>query len=47
MRILNTRDVRASRFESSASNDTKTNILKGPFVNWFRLLSVLVVALRA
>ena len=35
MPILNTRDVRATRFESSASNDT------------FRVLSVLVVALRA
>ena len=44
--ILNTRDVRASRFESSASNVTETNILKGPFVI-FRVLPVLVVALRA
>ena len=33
MPILNTRDARATRFESSASNDTETNILKGPFVN--------------
>ena len=33
MPILNTRDVRATRFESSASNDTETNISKGPFVN--------------
>ena len=33
MRILSTRDVRAARFESSASNETETNILKGPFVN--------------
>ena len=32
MPILNTRDARATRFESSASNDTETNILKGPFV---------------
>ena len=46
MRILNTRYVRASRFESSASNDTETNILKARSYI-FRLLSVLVVALRA
>ena len=29
MPVLNTRDVRARRFESSASNDSETNILKG------------------
>ena len=40
MPILNTRDVRASRFESSASNDTETNILKGPFVNISRIVGI-------
>ena len=29
MPILNTRGARAARFESSASDDTVTNILKG------------------
>ena len=33
MPILNTRDIRATRFESNASTDAETNILKGPFVN--------------
>ena len=28
MPILNTRDVRSTRFESSASNDSETSILK-------------------
>ena len=28
MAILNARDTRASRFKSSASNDTETNILR-------------------
>ena len=46
MPILNTRDVRATRFESSLSNDAELNILKGPFVI-FRVLSALVVVLRA
>ena len=40
MLILNARDVRASRFESSASNDTETNILKGPFVNISRIVGI-------
>ena len=33
MPVLNTRDACATRFKSSASNDTETNILKDPFVN--------------
>ena len=40
MPILNARDVRASRFESSASNNTETNILKGPFVNVSRVVGI-------
>ena len=46
MPILNTRDVRATRFESSASNDTEMNIftemniLKGPFVNISRIVGI-------
>ena len=40
MPILNTRDVRATRFESSASNDTETNILKGPFVYISRIVGI-------
>ena len=40
MPILNTRDLRVSRFESSASNDTKTNILNGPFVNNSRIVDI-------
>ena len=47
MPILNTFDVRAARFESSASNDAETNILKGPFVNICAYCRKLVVALRA
>ena len=46
MSTLNTRDVRATRFESSASNDTETSILKARSYI-FRVLSVLAVALRA
>ena len=41
MPILDTRDVRATRFESSASNDTETTILKGPFVNISRIVGIL------
>ena len=33
MPILNTRDARATRFESSASNNVEMNIFKGPVVN--------------
>ena len=40
MPILDTRDVRATRFESSASNDTETNVLKGPFVNISRIVGI-------
>ena len=40
MPILNTRDVRATRFESSASNDTETNILKGPFAYISRIVGI-------
>ena len=40
MLILNTRDVRATRFEWSASNDTETNILKGPFINISRIVGI-------
>ena len=40
MSILNTRDVRVTRFESSARNDTETNILKGPFVNFWRIVGI-------
>ena len=40
MPILNTRDVRATRFESSASNDSETNILKGPFVNISHIVGI-------
>ena len=40
MPILNTRDVRASRFESSASNNTETNILKDPFANISRVVGI-------
>ena len=40
MLILNTRNVRASRFESSVSNDTETNILKVPFVNISRIVGI-------
>ena len=40
MPILNSRDARATRFESSASNDTETNILKGPFVNISRIVGI-------
>ena len=40
MPILNTCDVRATRFESSASNDSETNILKGPFVNILRIVGI-------
>ena len=40
MRVLKTRDVRATRFESSASNDTETNILKEPFVNISRIVGI-------
>ena len=40
MPILNTRDVRAVRFESSASNDAETNTLNGPFVNFLRIVSI-------
>ena len=40
MPVLNTRDVRATRFESSASSDTETNILKGPFVNISRIFGI-------
>ena len=47
MPILNTRDIPASRFQSSASNDTGTNILKGPFVNISRIVGISVLALRA
>ena len=36
----NTRDVRATRFESSASNDSETNILKGLFVNISRIVGI-------
>ena len=37
MPILNTR---ASRFVSGASNDTETNILKGPFVIISRIVGI-------
>ena len=40
MPILNTRDVRATRFESSASNDTETNVLKSPFANISRIFDI-------
>ena len=40
MPILNTRDVYTTRFESSASNDSATNILKGPFVNISRIVGI-------
>ena len=40
MPSVNTRDVRASRFELSASNDTETNILKGPLVNISRIVGI-------
>ena len=40
MPILNTRGARATRFESSASNGTETNILKDPFVNILRIIGI-------
>ena len=40
MPILSTRDVRATRFQSSASNDSETNILKGPFLNISRIVGI-------
>ena len=39
MPILNTRDVRATRFESSASNEAEMNILN-PFVNISRIVGI-------
>ena len=38
MSILNTRDVRAARFESSASNDKRNEYLKSAFVNISRIV---------
>ena len=40
MPVLNTRDVCATRFESSARNDAETNILKGPYVNISRIVGI-------
>ena len=40
MPILNTRDIRATRFESSASNDTETNVLKFLLVNISHIVGI-------
>lgn len=38
--ILYTHDIHATRFESRASIDAETNVLKGPFENISRIFGI-------